>query len=81
MMNKPIVATGTGKRILRIVGMAGELADAMDNISLSLSTQAGHFSGQCCRLARWMLPRKRTLYLSKNPLQSRNLNLSRCTLW
>lgn len=49
MINKPIVATGTGKRILKIVGMAGELADAMDNISLSSSTQAGHFSGQCCR--------------------------------
>lgn len=47
-MNKPIVATGTGKRILKIVGMAGELADAMDNISLSLSIQAGHFSGQYC---------------------------------
>ncbi len=42
-MNKPIVATGTGKRILRIVGIAGELADAMDNISLSLSIQAGYF--------------------------------------
>lgn len=48
-MNKPIVATSTGKRILRIVGIAGELADAMDNISLSLSIQAGHFSGQYCR--------------------------------
>ncbi|ADD79401.1 Hypothetical Protein PANA_4234 [Pantoea ananatis LMG 20103] len=49
VMNKPIVATGTGKRILKIVGMAGELADAMDNISLSLSIQAGYFSGQYCR--------------------------------
>ncbi|WP_288492772.1 hypothetical protein [uncultured Pantoea sp.] len=48
-MNKPIEPTGTGKRILKIVGIAGELADAMDNISLSLSTQAGHFSGQYCR--------------------------------
>lgn len=50
-MNKPIVPTGTGKRTLRIVGMAGELAEVIDNILLSSSTQTGHFSGLClyCR--------------------------------
>ena len=33
------VATGTGESILKIVGMVGELADAMDNISLSSAEQ------------------------------------------
>ncbi|MDF7662820.1 methyl-accepting chemotaxis protein [Erwiniaceae bacterium L1_54_6] len=33
------VATGTGESILKIVGMVGELADAMDNISLSSDEQ------------------------------------------
>lgn len=48
-MNKPIVPTGTGKRTLRIVSMAGELAEVIDNILLSSSTQTGHFSGLYCR--------------------------------
>lgn len=33
------VAAGTGQSILRIVGMVGELAEAMDNISLASSEQ------------------------------------------
>lgn len=33
------VATGTGHSILKIVGMVGELAEAMDNISLASSEQ------------------------------------------
>lgn len=33
------VATATGQGILKIVGMVGELADAMDNMSLSSSEQ------------------------------------------
>lgn len=33
------VAAGTGRSILRIVGMVGELAEAMDNISLASSEQ------------------------------------------
>lgn len=34
-----VVATGTGKSILEIVGMVGKLATAMDNISLASSEQ------------------------------------------
>ncbi|MGV6481427.1 methyl-accepting chemotaxis protein [Pantoea agglomerans] len=33
------VATGTGESILKIVGMVGELADSMDNLSLSSTEQ------------------------------------------
>lgn len=33
------VATGTGQSILKIVGMVGELADSMDNLSLSSAEQ------------------------------------------
>ncbi|HBQ78296.1 MAG TPA: chemotaxis protein, partial [Erwinia persicina] len=37
--NGVTVATGTGESILKIVGMVSELADAMDNISLSSGEQ------------------------------------------
>ncbi|WP_455863845.1 methyl-accepting chemotaxis protein [Pantoea agglomerans] len=37
--NGVTVATGTGKNILQIVGMVGDLADVMDNISLSSAEQ------------------------------------------
>ncbi|NNS10203.1 methyl-accepting chemotaxis protein [Erwinia sp. JH02] len=37
--NGVAVATGTGESILKIVGMVGELANAMDNISLSSAEQ------------------------------------------